>query len=254
MRAVGYTYDNHFAMRLAMIDTVADMKKFTVGLGALVGSTNVISSARDLRAFDHALYSNVLLSPASLAEAFTPVRLNSGMVNVAVNGSYGLGWFIESDSVRGITVSHSGAAPGVTTFLTRNLDRKQTVIILMNIQNPGFRMAPVLRMLDGKEVPYRHSAAFAYARDLYEKGRDVATALLEEHRADTVRYELDEAEMDRVGLEFSRTSQYQAYSLEAYRLNTVFFPQSRRAFDNYASALARSDKGRASPVTPPPGR
>lgn len=245
-RAVGYTYDNHYAMRLALIDTVSDMKRFTVGAGALVGSTNVISSARDLRAFDHALYSEVLLSRATLAEAFTPVRLNNGKTNTAVAGSYGLGWFIESDSARGTTVSHSGAGPGVTTFLVRHLDRKQTVIILMNIQNPGFRMAPVLRMLAGESVPYRHSAAFAYARDVYEKGPDSAAALLEAHRADSAHYELDEGEMNRVGLEFSRVARYQAYSLEAYRLNTVFFPESKRARDAYASALARSRQGQGS--------
>jgi len=53
-----------------------------------------------------------------LQEAFTPAKLNNSKDNKAVMGSYGLGWFSEIDSTGRKTVSHSGAAPGVTTFLS----------------------------------------------------------------------------------------------------------------------------------------
>jgi CubicO group peptidase (beta-lactamase class C family) len=241
-RAITYLYGSHFAMDLERLDTLGYMKRFTVGLGALNGSTNVVSSVRDLRAFDHALYGEVLLSRASIDEAFTPVRLNDGRPNVAASGAYGLGWFVQLDSAHRKTVSHSGAAPGITTFLVRDLARRRTLIILQNIQNPGFRTDPVWRLLNGEDVRYRHSAAFAYAKDLIEKGPAIALAMLNSHRADSAHFVLDEEEMDRVALELGRTRTYQAQALETYRLNTVLFPASFRAHDNYAGALVRNGK------------
>jgi hypothetical protein len=229
-------------MDLERLDTLGYMKRLTVGLGALNGSTNVVSSVRDLRAFDHALYGDVLLSRASIDEAFTPVRLNDGRPNVAASGAYGLGWFVQLDSAHRKTVSHSGAAPGITTFLVRDLARRRTLIILQNIQNPGFRTDPVWRLLNGEDVRYRHSAAFAYAKDLIEKGTGIALALLNSHWADSAHFVLDEGEMDRVALELGRTRTYQAQALEAYRLNTVLFPASFRAHDNYAGALVRNGR------------
>jgi len=48
---------------------------------------------------------------------------------------------------------------------------------------------------------------------------------------------LTERDMGRVGLEFSRTSHFQQYSMEVYKLNTEFFPKSWKVYDDYAKAL-----------------
>jgi CubicO group peptidase (beta-lactamase class C family) len=241
-RAATYMYSNHFEMKLQQMDTLSHMKEWTYNLAGLTGSTNVISCTRDLLQYDKALYSSKLVKPATMEEAFTPVRVN-GKENIAVQGlSYGLGWFVEKDSIRGKTVSHSGAAPGIVTYFIRNLSRKQTVIILMNVQASAFNISAVLDILDNKLVVYKKSAAFAYARDIYEKGPDNAFAGLLKNRGDTSQYVLTEKDMSRVGLEFGRTRCCQNYALEAYKINTLLFPQSWKVYDDYAAALARNGK------------
>ena len=239
-RCINYMYNNHYEMKLQQMDSLASWKVFTYNLTGLTGSTNVISSVNDLCAFDRALYANKLLKASSLQEAFTPVKLNNGEPNKAAQGSYGIGWFIEVDSTGKKTVSHSGAAPGVTTFFIRNLATKQSVIIVQNIQNPMFDIGPVLAMLQGKSVVYKKSVAFAYAQDLYKNGVNYALAQLNQRLADSTNYVLTEKEMARVGLEFSRNKNYVQYSLEAYRLNAEYFNKSWKAFDDYASCLLKN--------------
>jgi len=82
------------------------------------------------------------------------------------------------------------------------------LIILQNIQNPGFDISSVLDILRGKQVIYKKSVAFAYARDLYKNDSEYARTRLGERLADTTQYVLNEKEMARVGLEFSRNRNY----------------------------------------------
>ena len=89
---------------------------------------------------------------------------------------------------------------------------------------------------------YKKSAAFVYARNLYEKGADYALANLLQNKNDTGRYSLTERDMSRVGLEFGRSKSYQSYCLETYKINTLLFPDSWRVYDDYANALTRNGK------------
>jgi Flp pilus assembly protein TadD len=89
---------------------------------------------------------------------------------------------------------------------------------------------------------YKKSAAFVYAKDLYEKGTDYALAHLLQNKMDTANYILTERDMSRAGLEFGRSKSYQGYCLEAYKINTVLFPNSWRVYDDYANALSRNGK------------
>jgi len=241
-RTLNYQYNNHFEMKLMLMDTVASWKEWTYNLTGLTGSTNVISNVMDLVNYDRALYSGKLINTSSLEEAFTPTKLNNGENNKAANGSsYGLGWFIKDDPIAGKTVSHSGAAPGVSTLLVRNLSKKQTVIILHNVQAPPDVDNRILDILNDKPVAYKVSLAFAYARNLYLKGTDYASSFFNAYRMDTLHYYLSQAEMDRAGLEFSRKN-FQAQALETYKINTLLFPESWRTFNSYGNALLRNGK------------
>jgi len=238
-RCINYTYLSHYKKQLMQVDTLPDwkVKEFTYNLSGLSGAGGVMSSTKDLFAYDQALYSGRLLKPETLQEAFTPVKLNNGEDNKAVQGSYGLGWFIQKDSTGGITVSHSGSGPGIITFFIRNLSKKQVLIILQNIQNPSFNISSVLKMMKGETVIYKKSAAFEFSRYLFENGMEPALSHLREMLLDTTQYILTERDMGRVGLEFSRTSHFQQYSMEVYKLNTEFFPKSWKVYDDYAKAL-----------------
>ncbi len=237
LRCQNYMYNNHFEMKLQQIDTIADWKKYTYNFTGLTGSTNVISNLKDLLAFSKALNNKEFFTLTSQEEAYNPVRLNNGEINKAAQGSYGLGWFIEIDSINNKTVSHSGAAPGVTTYFIKNLTSNQTLIILQNVQNPMFDIGAILDILKGKHLTYKKSIAFLFAQEVYKTGFESAKIQLLHQQSDTINYILKEKEMARVGLEFSRSRKFQNISIDVYRLNTELFPKSWKAFEDYANAL-----------------
>lgn len=247
-RTVNYQYNNHFEMRLQKMDTLKDWKEWTYNLAGLYGSSSVVSNTIDLLNYDKALYNGTLLKQVSLDEAFTPAKLNNGENNKAVAGtSCGLGWFIFTDTSNGKIVWHSGSNPGVTTLFARNITKKQTYIILQNVTCPQTVYFGTLDIIKGKPLTYKKSLGFIYGQDLYQKGANYALARLITLQVDSLQYALAETEMDRIGLEFSRTK-LQEYSLEAYKLNTLLFPNSWKAYTNYAVALSNKKENREAAI------
>lgn len=87
----------------------------------------------DLAKWDAALYTEKLLKKSSLDQIWTQVKLNSGKIQ-----QYGFGWGFSE--VRGHKIiEHGGAWQGFTSFISRYVDDKLTVIVLVNRAgaNPG---------------------------------------------------------------------------------------------------------------------
>lgn len=84
----------------------------------------VLSTVKDLVTWEAALAAGRVLKPATIAEMWTPVRLNSG-----VTYPYGLGWFV--DERRGHRwISHTGITG---TELSRFPDDGLAVVVLTNL-------------------------------------------------------------------------------------------------------------------------
>ncbi|MBX9891856.1 MAG: beta-lactamase family protein [Chitinophagaceae bacterium] len=117
---------------------------YTIWLGNRKGPGRISSTATDLLKWDQALYSNKLISAASLAEAFQPMRLNNGQFS-----QYGFGWDLETDSTLGKIVAHNGDNPGYKTMIVRCIDTQQTIIVLCNNAHPQFNniIAQLQRLL-----------------------------------------------------------------------------------------------------------
>lgn len=96
-------------------------------LDGIEGDGIVNSTTGDLFKWDQALYTDKLVSKASLEEAFTSGKLNSDSLH-----NYGFGWFIENDPVNGKIVRHSGGWPGYRTLIVRLVDKNECIIILTN--------------------------------------------------------------------------------------------------------------------------
>jgi CubicO group peptidase (beta-lactamase class C family) len=88
-------------------------------------------STIDLAKWDAALYTEKLLKQSSFEQMWTPVKLKNGQVN---SGHYGFAWFVENIGGKKV-VRHEGEWQGFTTFITRHLDDKTTVVILTNLAN-----------------------------------------------------------------------------------------------------------------------
>lgn len=93
----------------------------------VVGDGNIYSSAEDLLMWEQALYTDKLVSKTTLQEAFTPVKLKSGKTH-----NYGFGWGISEDKR---TFVHTGSWVGFFNIIKRNIDKKNTLIILSNATN-----------------------------------------------------------------------------------------------------------------------
>jgi len=83
-------------------------------LNGMVGDGGIYSSARDLLKWDQALYGEKLVSQATLRQAFTSGKLNSGEET-----GYGFGWLVRQSKASGLVVSHGGSWVGFRTAIER---------------------------------------------------------------------------------------------------------------------------------------
>ncbi len=90
-------------------------------------------TVRDLAKWDAALYGDRVLPQASLAQMWTPIRLNDGTTH-----PYGFGWSLGNVNGHRI-VEHGGAWQGFKTYIARYVADGLTVIVMMNLgeANPG---------------------------------------------------------------------------------------------------------------------
>jgi CubicO group peptidase (beta-lactamase class C family) len=100
------------------------------------GDGIVNSTTGDLFKWNEALYTEKLVSRASIEEAFTSGKLNNDSIH-----NYGFGWFIENDSINGKIVRHTGSWPGYRNLIVRYVDKKDCIIVLTNTENPSARSA-----------------------------------------------------------------------------------------------------------------
>lgn len=100
-----------------------DYSLFTYGDGG------IFSTASDLLKWHNALQNNSLVSSKSLLEAYTPVQLANGQKR-----RYGYGWEI-GNNLYGKLVFHTGGLAGYRTYIERQLDSSNVIILLTNTSN-----------------------------------------------------------------------------------------------------------------------
>jgi CubicO group peptidase (beta-lactamase class C family) len=85
-------------------------------------------SILDLAKWDAALYTEKLLKRSSLDQMWTIVKLKNGKPN---SGDYGFGWSIENKKGHKV-IGHGGSWQGFKTHISRYVDDKLTVVVLIN--------------------------------------------------------------------------------------------------------------------------
>lgn len=97
------------------------------------------STVVDLYKWDQALYTEVLVSAASLDELFTP-----GL------GDYGLGWYVDDLMVNGVPhrqIWHWGSYFGFHGYIARLVDDRVTIIVELNVgakTNSPYELRPIV--------------------------------------------------------------------------------------------------------------
>ncbi|NML41014.1 serine hydrolase [Chitinophaga sp. G-6-1-13] len=233
-------------------DKVARYRYTEYNNSGSVGSSNIITTTEDMLNFDNAFFSGELLSPATVEEAITPVKLNDGktyeahmdtMLGEGV-GQYGLGWEIFNMPGYGKGVGHGGFKFGLATFYYHNLNSKQVIIAFMNGNSSlGDNVTSCLYMLNGKPaIPLflKKSAVREYARALMVQGADNAACMLHLCMADSTHYYFNTREMNFLGYDFlyqSKAREHLQWSLETFKLNTFLQPADFNTYDSYGEAL-----------------
>jgi len=99
----------------------------------MYGSGDVVSTTGDLFLFDRALFSGQLVGCEVLEQAWTPVRLNSGieptLFPVEPDTKYGMGFFVGARNGHRY-VGHGGIYLGYRTYYAHFLDEDLVVIVL----------------------------------------------------------------------------------------------------------------------------
>jgi D-alanyl-D-alanine carboxypeptidase len=119
-RAKGYETDaaGHFINRDSDLTDV-----FSAGA--------IVSTVGDLAKWNAALDAGQLLTPATEAAMWTPIRLNNGSTH-----DYGFGWYLSPLEGRR-NIGHSGSTSGFSASFQRFPDDRLTVIVLTNSNEQG---------------------------------------------------------------------------------------------------------------------
>jgi len=107
---------------------------------SIYGEDGIYSTINDLYKWDQALYTDRLVTRATLEMAFTPALGNDGkqlttdLLSRPRPSSYGFGWVISSlDGEK--DVEHAGGWAGYVTYILRVPSRRVTAIVLTNASN-----------------------------------------------------------------------------------------------------------------------
>jgi CubicO group peptidase (beta-lactamase class C family) len=207
-----------------------------------VGPGGLISTIEDLYLFDRALYSGKLIKNEYNTEIFISHK----------PGNYGFGWFISKRKMAGIIDSaniadHSGSIDGFGSYMARITNDSSFVVVLKNQRadtyiDPAFAPeigSQIISILYGEKVEIpkisiaRHIATFI--------GNCGIDSAIEEYyrivRNQPGKYNLEEAELNRLGIEllFRFNMNYEA--LKVFEVNMHEYARSYNTYDSFAYAL-----------------
>lgn len=247
-RAKNYATTHYYSTDLQLADTMKTKLQFAQVSGAVVGPGLVVSDTKDLLLFDQALYRGKLLKPATMAEAFTAIKLSGGEYarpdGWLGDTFFGLGWFIVQGNASGKMVLHTGKTAGLVTVFIRNLTKKQTVIIFDNTESFGLNNLALnaFNILNDNPIsPLKKSLAKLYANELVRYGPDFALSHFNQLKSDTVNYYLNVQEMDYAGHQLIDDG-YTNLGLETLKLLTLIDPGNSFPFYSYGIALRQAGK------------
>ena len=227
-----FVYDDRAVKRAGMAvgyDTFGQVDDG--GPTAIPGDGGIYSTVDDLFKWDQALNTEKLVTRSTLAEAFTPARVEKG------KSTYGFGWNVGLDGTNRY-VWHTGSHAGFRAFIERRLNQQLTVIMLTNMGNSK-RVeinAAIQNTLAGE--PYilpKQSGAQELYRTIHESGIQKA---LRQYRVlkRGNEYDLGESELNSLGYQLLYRDRNASGAIDIFKLNSTNHPLSSNAFDSLGEA------------------
>ncbi len=196
---------------------------------------SMYSTVEDMYKWDRALYTEKILTKASLEKMFTPVLNN-----------YGYGWqIIEqplSENLKLKVVTHSGGIFGFNSLETRLVDDNKFVMVLNNFENGNINQLTlgIVNILYGIEpAKPRKSLATELSKQIKENGIEKAIAEAKIMRENKEEYRASEREINQLGYVLLQGGKVKE-SIEVFKLNVQLYPESANVYDSIGEAYAES--------------
>lgn len=209
---------------------------------ATEGLSWIYTTTSDLFKWDRALYKDKLVSKETIAQAFSPVKLNNSETY-----PYGFGWFLDQNSKGEKLVLHAGGLPGYVSKFIRNIDADKTIIILSNKYNILLSdieriTDELIKLADNKqyEIP-----KLSIAKELYKivnNETDLVFLIkkVKEMKTDSSKYFIDEKEMQKIGTTLLFYGSPDD-AIKILKLNTYFYPKSATAAISLGKAYLKTN-------------
>lgn len=239
--AAGYRFTNPLATAPVKVETLAGALRAYATKQNLYGAGNVYSTTGDLLKLHQALQRGKLLNKQSLSEMYTPVKLKSGaayrpFARTNYPSGDALGWFVAEGRGAKI-VYHPGGDIGYVSYFLRNITEDQAVIILSNIELlRHYTATSLMRILN--DEPYKldvKSLAGAMAKEYNRRGWEAMLKQFHQLKGSS-DYDLNEDEINELGLRLLYDKKDVKAAIEVLRLNTELFPKSFNVWDSLGEA------------------
>lgn len=196
---------------------------------------SLYSTVEDLYLWDQALYTNKLLSPASMDLLYKPyIRIG--------DEAYGYGWFI-GEFVNGKdklkVIEHGGGINGFNTIISRLPADKNLVVILNNTGGTILgEMNEAIRAIL-YNLPYQQpkkSMALELV-DILTKGLTTGIETYQKLKNDPT-YGIKEGEINSAGYQLLQTGKTKE-AIEVFKINVETFPKSGNVYDSLGEAYLK---------------
>jgi len=204
------------------------------------GDGGIYASLEDLRKWDRVMYSDKIMSEESKKEVFSPFVLKNGDTT-----DYGFGWFLDKSPSGKKVVLHSGGWVGFRTFIYREIEEDNCLILLTNNSDSYMREAvnELKNILHDKayEVP-KITIVDTLRHVIVDKGLNKGIALYEKLKKDpSSDYNFGENELNILGYQLM-TLKKNEEAIGVLELNNQLFNGSANTFDSVGDAyLAKGD-------------
>ena len=199
------------------------------------GEDGVYSTVGDMLKWDRILYTEKLVSKATLEEAFTPAVLNNGDTT-----DYGFGWFIQRSPSGKKMVTHSGGWLSFSTYIFRGIEEDKCFVILKNssgasgwgiiegLTNMLYDQPYALPPLSIREVLGKETAS---------EGVEHAIAQYRKFKAERPSdFVINEGELNVLGYQLLWAGRVDD-AMAILKLTMEEYPNSANTYDSYGDAL-----------------
>lgn len=219
--------------------TIKNTSYIDMSLPYAAGS--LYSTVEDLYLWDQALYTNKLLSPASMELLFKPYIAAGGI------DFYGYGWFTNEETVgksKLRIVEHGGGINGFNTLISRIPADKNLVVLLNNTGGTvlGEINAAIREILYDQPFDQPKKSLAFELMDVYaDQGVTIGLSTYKKLKNDPT-YGIKESDINQVGYQLLQQGKKKE-AIEVFKINVETFPKSGNAYDSLGEAyLADGDK------------